>query len=73
MSSIWIIFQDKFQILKSPLPIRNNQHKPYIALEETVLEDVTFPEQAAQELIIKDGTVTHIGGGQYNGFIQGSC
>ena len=73
MSTIWIIFKDKFQILESPLSIRNKQHQPYIVLEETVLEDATFPEQVAQELIIKDGTVTHIGGGQYNGFIQGSC
>ena len=53
--------------------MRNNQHQPSIVLEETVLEDATFPEQGAQELIIKDGTVTHISGGQYNGFIQGPC
>ena len=66
-----MIFKDEFQIL-NPLPISNNQ-QPSVFLEETVIEDARFPEQAAQELIIKDGTVTTISGGQYNGFIQGSC
>ena len=36
------------------------------------MEDATHPEVVAQEIIVKDGTVTHIGGGQYNGFLQGS-
>ena len=66
-----MIFKDEFQIL-NPLPISNNQ-QPSVILEKTVIEDARFPEQAAQELIIKDGTVTTISGGQYNGFIQGSC
>ena len=42
-------------------------------VQETIIEDSTFPEQAVHEIIIKDGTVTHIGGGHYNGYIQGSC
>ena len=50
-----------------------NQHQQSVIVEETVIEDATFQQQAVQEMIIKDGTVTHIGGGQYNGFIQGSC
>ena len=63
---------DEFQILHNPIN-NKNQQQPSLVVEETVIEDATFPEQAVQELIIKDGTVTHIGGGQYNGFIQGSC
>ena len=39
-------------------------------IEETIEEDAIFPEQVAQEVVIKDDTVTHIGAGPYNGFIQ---
>ena len=71
---VGIFFINQFQILKNPLLIGNiDQNKSSVIIEETVTEDATFPQQAVQELIIKDGTVTHIGGGQYNGFIQGSC
>ena len=60
--------------MNNPLLIGNkNKHQPSVIVEETVIEDATFQQQAVQEMIIKDGTVTHIGGGQYNGFIQGSC
>ena len=48
----------------------NNQHQPSVVIEETVTEDATFPEQVAQEIIIKDDSVTHISAGSYNGFIQ---
>ena len=69
-----MFFMNQFQILNNPLLIGNkNQHQSSVIIEERVIEDATFPQQAVQELIIKDGTVTHIGGGQYNGFIQGSC
>ena len=51
---------------------KNNQRQPSVVVEETVIEDATFPEQVAQEITIKDGTVTHIGAGPYNGFMQGS-
>ena len=71
---VGIFFINQFQILNNPLLIGNkNQHQSSVIIEETVEEDATFPQQAFQEVIIKDGTVTHIGGGQYNGFIQGSC
>ena len=60
--------------MNNPLLIGNkNKHQPSVIVEETVIEDATFQQQAVREMIIKDGTVTHIGGGQYNGFIQGSC
>ena len=69
-----MIFIHLFQIMNNPLLIGNkNQHQPSVIVEETVIEDATFQQQAVREMIIKDGTVTHIGGGQYNGFIQGSC
>ena len=69
-----MFFINQFQILNDPLLIGNkHQHQSSVVIEETVVEDATFPQQAFQEVIIKDGTVTHIGGGQYNGFIQGSC
>ena len=69
-----MFFMNQFQILNNPLLIGNkNQHQSSVIIEESVEEDATFPQQAFQEVIIKDGTVTHIGGGQYNGFIQGSC
>ena len=69
-----MFFINQFQILKSPLLTGNkNQNQPSVIVEETVTEDATFQQQAVREMIIKDGTVTHIGGGQYNGFIQGSC
>ena len=69
-----MFFINQFQILNNPLLIGNkNQNQPSAILEETVIEDTTFPQQAVQEMIIKDGTVTHISGGQYNGFIEGSC
>ena len=48
----------------------NNQRQASVKIEETVVEDARFPEQGAKEIIIKDGTVTQISGGQYNGFIQ---
>ena len=48
-----------------------NQRQPSVVVEETVVEDATFPEQVAQEITIKDDTATHIGAGPYNGFIQG--
>ena len=35
-------------------------------------EDATVPEQVAQEIIIKNGNITHIAAGPYNGFLQGS-
>ena len=63
---------DEFQILHNPIS-NKNQRQPSLVVEETAIEDGTFPELPVQELIVKDGTVTHIGGGQYNGFIQGSC
>ena len=63
---------DEFQILHNPIS-NKIQRQPSFVTEETVIEDATFPQQVVQEMIIKDGTVTHIGGGQYNGFIQGSC
>ena len=63
---------DEFQILHNPIS-NKIQRQPSFVTEETVIEDATFPELPVQELIIKDGTVTHIGGGLYNGFIQGSC
>ena len=65
-----------FQVLNNQLQqvINNtsNQRQPSVVIEETIIEDSTFPEQVAQELIIKDDTVTHIGAGPYNGFMQGS-
>ena len=33
--------------------------------------ELPFAIQVAQEIIIKDGTITHIGAGPYNGFLQG--
>ena len=69
-----MFFINQFQILNNPLLIGNkNKNQPSVIVEETVIEDATFQQQAVQEMIIKDGTVTHIGGGQYNGFIEGSC
>ena len=49
---------------------RNNEDQTYVKIEESVIEDARFPEKVAKELVIKDGTVTQISGGQYNGFIQ---
>ena len=67
-------FLYQFQILNNPSKIRyDNIRQPSLVVQETITEDSTFPEQAVHEIIIKDGTVTHIGGGQYNGYIQGSC
>ena len=67
-----------FQILNNQLQQvinnnnTNNQRQPSVVIEETVLEDAIFPEQVAQEITIKDDTVTHIGAGPYNGYLQGS-
>ena len=66
-----------FQVPKHQLQqmIGNNNKKGQasVVVEETVKEDARFPEQVAKEIIIRDGTLTHISAGQYNGFIQGSC
>ena len=43
---------------------------PLKIVEETVIEDLSVPEIIAQEVIIKDGSITTIGAGPYNGFIQ---
>ena len=43
---------------------------PGKVVEEVIIEDASVPEIIAQEVIIKDGTITHIGAGPYNGFIQ---
>ena len=43
---------------------------PGKVIEEVIIEDASVPEIIAQEVIIKDGTITHIGAGPYNGFIQ---
>ena len=51
----------------------NKKDQASVVVEETVKEDARFPEQVAKEIIIRDGTLTHISAGQYNGFIQGSC
>ena len=65
---------NSFQILNNRpqevSSINNNQRQASVKIEETVVEDARFPEQGAKEIIIKDGTVTQISGGQYNGFIQ---
>ena len=65
-----------FQVLNNQLQQvvnnNNNQRQPSAVIEETVIEDSIFPEQVARELIIEDDTVTHIGAGPYNGFMQGS-
>lgn len=50
----------------------NSQRPPKLVIEETVLEDATFPELVGQEIVIKGDTVTHIGGGPYDGFLQES-
>ena len=69
-------FVNLFQVLNNQLQQvlnkNNNQRQPSVVIEETIMEDATFPEQVAQEITIKDGTVTHIGAGPYNGFVQGS-
>ena len=65
---------NSFQILNNRpqevSSINNNQRQASLKIEETVVEDARFPEHGAKEIIIKDGTVTQISGGQYNGFIQ---
>ena len=65
---------NSFQILNNRpqevSSINNNQRQASVKIEETVVEDARFPEHGAKEIIIKDGTVTKISGGQYNGFIQ---
>ena len=66
---IELFFTNLFQVLNSQF---KKQNQPSVVVEETVIEDATFPEQVAQEITIKDGTVTHIGAGPYNGFMQGS-
>ena len=43
---------------------------PTAVIEETIIEDARVPEQVAQEIIIKDGTITHIGAAPLNGFFQ---
>jgi len=43
---------------------------PLKIVEETVIEDLSVPEIIAQEVIIKDGSITTIGAGPYNGFVQ---
>ena len=65
---------NSFQILNNRpqevSSINNNQRQASVKIEETVVEDARIPEHGAKEIIIKDGTVTQISGGQYNGFIQ---
>jgi len=43
---------------------------PTIVIEETIIEDASVPEQIAQQIVIQDGTITHLGAGPYNGFLQ---
>ena len=43
---------------------------PTAVIEETIIEDARVPEQVAQEIIIKDGTITHIGAAPLDGFFQ---
>ena len=39
---------------------------------ETSFENVTVPEQIAQEFFFDDGDITHMSARPYNGIIQGS-
>ena len=43
---------------------------PNKVVEEVIIEDASVPEIIAQEIIIKDGTITHIGAAPLNGFFQ---
>merc|ERR1719410_2788689 len=55
------------------MALKNNLEEalpPLKIVEETVIEDLSVPEIIAQEVIIKDGSITTIGAGPYNGFIQ---
>ena len=56
--------------LREPRGDIEDDLRPLKIVEETVIEDLSVPEIIAQEIIIKDGTITHIGAGPYNGFIQ---
>ena len=63
-------FQTLFSKLQQVISNDKSIRQPSVIIEETIEEDAIFPEQVAQEVVIKDDTVTHIGAGPYNGFIQ---